>query len=151
LYLDPPKLLRIGPRSADALAAVSAGLLVYVLHWEPAFGWVEPFLVTALFFVIIRGDWAARLFGLRAHSFRERCAILYHFLFIRNVMPFTLKLLPGFHALWRDSGVQFALMLMAVFGLAAMLYLLVERLFVVMSHEVARALRPDRVEQAARA
>jgi hypothetical protein len=65
-------------------------------------------------------------------------------------MRFTLKLLPGFHSLWWDSGVQFALMLMPVFGLPAVLYLLVERPFVVMSHEGARALQP-RVEQVVRA
>ncbi len=152
IYLDPPKFLRPGPRAGDAMAVLSALFLIYVLHWRPALGYLEPFLIAAFFLATFRGRWASRLFALKPFTILGgMCytAYLYHMTLMRWIMPAAIRLVPGGHALWWDSAVQFALMLPPVFAVSAVLYLFAERPFIVLSHEVTRALRPARAAAAA--
>jgi peptidoglycan/LPS O-acetylase OafA/YrhL len=145
VYLDPPKFLRPGPRAGDAMAALSAASLIYVLHWKPALAYLEPFLIAAFFLATFRGRWASRLFALKPLSILGGMCYtvyLYHLFLMHWIMPAAIRLIPGGHALWWDSAVQFALMLPPVFAVSAVFYLFAERPFIVLGHEVARAFRP---------
>jgi len=53
------------------------------------------------------------------------------------------RIFPPGHALWWDAGVQFALMLAPVFGVCAVLFLVTEKPFMILSREVARRFRPE--------
>jgi peptidoglycan/LPS O-acetylase OafA/YrhL len=148
VYLDPPRIMRFGPHMSDALALVSAAILVYVLHWRPAVTWTEPLLLIGLFFAVFHGRWMKRLFALPMLTIPGTMCytiFLYHFLVARTLLPFTILLFPPTHALWLDAGVQILLILPVLFLMSAILFLATERPFMVLSHEVARRFHPNPV------
>jgi peptidoglycan/LPS O-acetylase OafA/YrhL len=141
IYLNPPQSLRLGGRTGDLLALFSAALLVYVIHWNTHLAWFEAFLVAAFFFGTFHGRIAGRLFALRWLTIPgTMCytAYLYHLFIISALMPWTVRLLPQAHALWLDSAIQMVIMLFPVFGVSAVLYLTIERPFIILSHTATR-------------
>lgn len=148
VYLDPPRILRPGPRVADALALLSAALLVYVLHWRPQLRLMEPFLLMAMFLAIFHGRRASRLFGFPLITFPGTMCYtiyLYHIFMVHQLLPITIGLFPPAHALWWDAGVQLLLMLPPILLVSVVLFLTTERPFMVLSREVTRRFRPKPV------
>ena len=146
IYLEPAQILRVGPRIADGLAILNAALLVYVLHWASRLAWIEPFLVLGFYLGVLYGNWTSRLFRLPALTLPggiSYTTYLYHFFIITLLFPLTVRIFPPGHALWWDAGVQFALMLAPVFGVCAVLFLVTEKPFMILSREVARRFRPE--------
>ena len=125
---------------------------MYVLHRKPQFAAVEPFCCLTLFLSVMRGQWSARLFGspwLTIPGGMCYTIYLYHSLIVRELMPFTVRLIPPVHSLLLDTAVQFVLMLLPIVAVCGVLYLFTERPFVVLSHEVARRFRKAPVGQVA--
>jgi peptidoglycan/LPS O-acetylase OafA/YrhL len=149
IYLETPRILRLGPLSGDALTLLTGGLLVYVLHWKPTLAWVEPYLIIGFCLAIFRGAWASRLFKwgpLAIPGAMCYTIYLYHSFVVQHLMPVTLGIVPAGHALWLEAAVQFALMLLPVLVVSAVLFRFTEKPFMILSHEVARRLRAPRVE-----
>jgi len=147
VHLDPPKIFFLKPYTADALVVLFAGMLIYVLHWRPGFGWLEPFLIAAMFFAIFKAKWFAGIFSSPVLTFPGTLCYtiyLYHYFIAQRVMPFTIRLFPPVHALWLDAVVQVVLVLIPVLLVASVLYTFTERPFVVLSHTVANRFRPAR-------
>jgi len=93
VYLDPSRMLRLGPHVADAMALVSAALVVYVLHWRPGITWMEPLLLIAMFFAVFHGRWTRRLFAWRLLTIPGTMCytiFLYHTFVARTLLPFTI-------------------------------------------------------------
>ncbi len=146
LYLDPPRLLRFGPLAGDAMALFSATALVYALCKE-RLAWIQPFLIVALCLAILRGAWASRLFRwppLTIPGAMCYTIYLYHSFVVQRLLPVTVAMVPGGHGLLFDSALQFVLMLPPVLVVSAVLYLVAERPFMILSHEVARRRRASR-------
>jgi peptidoglycan/LPS O-acetylase OafA/YrhL len=124
---------------------LNPGLLVFVLHWEPRLAWTEPLLILGFYLGVFYGSWTSRLFSspvLTLPGGMSYTTYLYHFFIIDRLFPVTVRLFPPLHALWWDAGVQFALMLVPVFGVSAALFVVTERPFMILSREVARRFRP---------
>ena len=152
LYVDPPQALQFGPRMGDVLAVLSGALIVYVLHWNPQFAWIEPLLVIAFCWAIFRGAFASHLFQLPVLTIiggMSYTIYLYHFAIIRWLLPLTVRIFPPAYALWWDAAAQFAMMLPPVLGLSAVLFLLTEKPFMVLSHRLSRRSQPDSVAASA--
>lgn len=148
VYLDPPRMLQLGPRAGDALAFLSAALIVYVLHRRPVLTWTEPILVINMFFAVLHGRCMRRLFALRLLTVPGTMCytvFLYHTFIARTLLPFTIRFFPPAHALWWDAGVQILLMLPPLFLISALLFLVTERPFMILSHRAARRIYPKPV------
>jgi peptidoglycan/LPS O-acetylase OafA/YrhL len=144
LHLNIPAVLNWGWRISDAAAMLSAAGLVYVLHWRPQFAAAEPFLLLLLFLSVMRGRWTARALGspwLTIPGGMCYTIYLYHFLIVRQLLPFTVRLIPPVHRLSLDTAAQFVLLLLPIVAVCGVLYLFTERPFVVLSHNVARRFR----------
>jgi peptidoglycan/LPS O-acetylase OafA/YrhL len=145
IHLDPPAAWRrLGPKGGDAMVVASAALLVYVLHWRPQLAYVEPFLVAWFFFAVFRAGWFGRLFSAPVLTMQGTICYtiyLYHFFIVGRLLPFTIRLFPPVHALWFDLTVQLPLLLVPVLAISAVLYMLAERPFVVLSHTIAGRLQ----------
>jgi peptidoglycan/LPS O-acetylase OafA/YrhL len=141
VYLDPPPSLRFGRLAADACAVISAALIVYILHWQTGLAWLQPFLVIAFYFGVFHPGWAGRIFRHRFLTVPGTMCYtiyLYHYFIAEKWMQLTVRLLPPAHSLWFDSGVQMILVLPPLLVVSAMLYLAIERPFVVLSHTATR-------------
>jgi peptidoglycan/LPS O-acetylase OafA/YrhL len=141
VYLDPPQSPRLGPRLADALAILGAALLVFVLHWEPRLAWTEAFLIGLFCCGVFYGAWTSRVFRspvLTILGGMSYTIYLYHFFIIDQLLPLTVRLFPPVHSLWWDASVQFGLMLAPVFGISALIFLIAERPFMILSRDVSR-------------
>jgi peptidoglycan/LPS O-acetylase OafA/YrhL len=151
LYRDPPQGLRLGQSTADACALVSVALLVYVLHWRPALAWLEAFGVAGLFWGVLRGGWVGHVFSQRwltVPGMMCYTIYLYHWFVIERSMPVALQLLGPQHALWLDAAGVTLMMLPPILLVSAVLYLLTERPFVVLSHTATRRWRAARMDAA---
>jgi peptidoglycan/LPS O-acetylase OafA/YrhL len=145
VYLNPPEGLRFGPRVADVCAAVSAALVVYVLHWQPRFIWLEPLLVVTFYYGVFHNGWAGRLFRspwLTVPGTMCYTIYLYHYFIADYWMRVTVRLFPPAHSLLLDVCVQMLAALPMLFLVSAILYLMIERPFVVLSHTATRRWRP---------
>jgi peptidoglycan/LPS O-acetylase OafA/YrhL len=144
LYLDLPRRLELGPRIYDMLAVASAAALVYVLHWRPSLGWVNAFVLMVFFLSVFRGALTSRLFSLKALTIPGTMCYtiyLYHIFILEHSLPFTLRLIPPVHALWLDELLQMIVLLPIVLAISGILYLLIERPFIVLSHRATRRWR----------
>jgi peptidoglycan/LPS O-acetylase OafA/YrhL len=151
LYRDPPKALRLAPRAADACAVLSLALLVYALHWRPTLAWTEAFGVAGLFWGVLRGGWIGRVFGQRWLTVPGTMCYtiyLYHWFVIEHSMPAVIRVLGPQHALWVDSVAAMAMLLPPVLLVSAVLYLLTERPFIVLSHTATRRWRAAKMDAA---
>jgi peptidoglycan/LPS O-acetylase OafA/YrhL len=145
IYLDPPPSLRFGPRAGDLCAVLGAAYTVCAFHWMPAFNCLLPFAVMVFYFGVFHHGLAGKLFrspwltipGTMCYSI-----YLYHFFIIDKWMSGFLMRLPAQHDLWFDCLLQMILVLPVILLIAAVLYLLVERPFIVLSHVVTRRWRP---------
>jgi peptidoglycan/LPS O-acetylase OafA/YrhL len=145
LSLKPPAMLKLGVRSADLLAVAGAVSLVYVLHWQSSVEWLEPFLVMAFYFGVLHEGLVGRLFRspwLTIPGTMCYTIYLYHMFIIRQVMERIVRFFPPNHSLLFDSSVQLLLILPIILAISAVLYLAIERPFVVLSHTATRRWRP---------
>ena len=145
VYMDPPERLRLGPSLADGCAAIGAALLVYVLHWQPRFAWCEPLLVIVFYYGVFHDGLAGRLFKspwLTVPGTMCYTIYLYHYFIAESWIHLTARLFPQTHSLLFDVCVQLLCMMPAVLLVSAVLYLLVERPFVVLSHTATRRWKP---------
>jgi peptidoglycan/LPS O-acetylase OafA/YrhL len=141
-YLEPA--WKLGPRTADALAFLASALLIYVLHWDPSLAWAQAFLLAGGCLMVLQGRWTHRWFQhpvLAVVGGMSYTIYLYHFLIIRLLMPFTVRLFPPQHALWWDVSVQFLLMWPPILAVSAVVFWTTERPFMILSREVMRRLR----------
>ena len=148
IYVDQPRALQLRQRTADGVVLLCVISLVYVLHWQHALLWTEPFLIVGLFFGVFYGAWSGRLFALPALTIPGGMCYtiyLYHFFLVRNLMPWSVRFLPPTHSLWLDVGVQIVVMAIPVFLVSTILSVVTERPFVILSHEVARRFRTPTV------
>jgi peptidoglycan/LPS O-acetylase OafA/YrhL len=144
LYLNPPSLLKLNSRIYDALFFTTATATIAIFHWLPALSCFLPFILIVFFLSTFHGKWASQLFTLRVLTVPGTIGYtiyLYHFFIVRALMPYTLRLVPPVHALWLDTAVQIVIMLFPVLAISAVLYLLAERPFIVLSHEMTRRWR----------
>jgi peptidoglycan/LPS O-acetylase OafA/YrhL len=143
LYLMPPRLLRLQPLAADALAIASAALLVVVEHGEPQLAWSEPFLIGGFYFGVFSGAWMSRVFQspvLTICGGMGYSIYLYHVYLIERLLPITIRVFPPRHALWWDSAVQILAMLPIVLATCAGIFVFTERPFMRLSRQVTRRL-----------
>jgi len=143
LYLLPPRR-RIGPHTGDLLAATSAVLLVFVLHYKPQLAVTEPFLIVAMYYGVFAGGWIGWLFRLPlVTAFGAMCysTYLYHVFLIDRLLPFSIRVFSNSHSLWWDSGVQILVLLFPILAICSILYAFIERPFMVLSHDVAGRFR----------
>jgi peptidoglycan/LPS O-acetylase OafA/YrhL len=141
VYLNPPRSLRLGQRIGDLVALFSAVILVYIIHWNTEFVWLEPFLLAAGFLGVFHGRWTGRLFArkwLTIPGAMCYTAYLYHLFIITALMPWTIRLFPQTHPLGCDIALQMTILLLPVFLISAVLYLTTERPFIVLSHAATR-------------
>lgn len=142
LYLVPSWSL--GPRVADLLALLGGALLIYVLHWNPELAWTQAILLAGCCLLVLRGHWTSRWLQhplLAVVGGMSYTIYLYHFLIIRLLMPYTVRLFPPEHALWWDVSVQFLLMWPPILAVSAVLFWTTERPFMILSRKVMGRLR----------
>jgi peptidoglycan/LPS O-acetylase OafA/YrhL len=147
VYLNPPVWLRPGPLGADICAAFSAALVVYVLHWQPTMAWVEPLLIIAFYYGVFHEGWAGKLFRspwLTIPGTMCYTIYLYHQFVAEQWIRVTAHLIPPTNSLLLDVSLQMLASLPVVLSVSAVLYLLIERPFVVLSHTATRRWRPAR-------
>jgi peptidoglycan/LPS O-acetylase OafA/YrhL len=152
LYRDPPKGLRLTPRVADLCALLGVALVVYALHWSQAMAWTAAFGVAGLFWGVLRGGWIGRVFSQRwltVPGMMCYTIYLYHWFVIEHSMPLALKLLGPQHALWLDAAAVTLMMLPPILLMSAVLYLVTERPFVLLSHTATRRWRSVKMDAAA--
>jgi peptidoglycan/LPS O-acetylase OafA/YrhL len=145
IYLHPPASLRFGPRAGDACAATGAALIVYILHWQPVLSWTLPFVVILFYFGVFHHGRAGSLFrspwltvpGTMCYSI-----YLYHFFILEKWIGFTTAHFPAQHALWLDWLVLMVVSRPILLVVSAMMYLLVERPCVILSHSATRRWKP---------
>lgn len=143
-YLDPPRIVQFTPRVGDVIALVSSALLVYVLHWKANFAWTEPLIVVAFCLAMFRSGWTSRLFRLpvlTAIGAMSYTVYLYHFFIVHRLIPYTVRLFPPVHALWWDSAVQYVVVLVPVLAISAVLFLVAEKPFMILSQKLTRRRR----------
>jgi peptidoglycan/LPS O-acetylase OafA/YrhL len=145
IHLDPPRAWQLSPLRGDLVAAALTVLVIYVLHWQERLAWIQPFLIAALFFAVFRAKWFGRFFAspwLTIPGTFCYTVYLYHFFIATRVLPYTIRLFPPTHPLLVDGLVQVLLLLPPVLLVSSFFYVLVERPFVVLSHEVASRFKP---------
>jgi peptidoglycan/LPS O-acetylase OafA/YrhL len=113
---------------------------------------MEALGVAGLFWGVLRGGWVGRVFTRRwltVPGMMCYTIYLYHWFVIEHSMPLALKLLGPQHALWLDSAAVTLMMLPPILLVSAVLYLLTERPFVVLSHTATRRWRSVKMDAAA--
>ncbi len=141
LYLDPPRIFTSRAQAADALAMLSFVLFIYVVHYRQVLVSMQPFLVMGIYLGVLLGDWVSRPFRLPVVTLlggMSYTVYLYHSFMVRQLLPFTIRLFPPVHPLWVDFIAQFLLLLLPIFALCAVLFVLTERPFMILSKEVSR-------------
>jgi len=150
LYVAPPAWLWLKPRKADVCAFISGALVIYILHWREPLAWIQPFLLIVLYFSIFRGKWAGWFFQLPWLTIPGTMCYtvyLYHPFVLERMLPVTTRVFAPKHSLAFDLCIQSLVLVPVILAVSAVLYLVTERPFVLLSHRATRRWNAARTER----